>query len=382
MNAITFAVTSERQDASIVRLLLGKTADLNAKDKNGLTVMDWARKWGNDSEIVRMLQDAGAVGSAGLSGAAPGPPTGNATVRQAVERSVALMQASNQTFFRASGCAGCHHQMLGGILVALAREKGLAVDEELAAAQINEVLAERAPSRESLLQRQRVGGYPMRDSLILVSLAAQKYPPNGFTDAVVHNLMGGQWADGSWRGEASRPPLEYSPFSETAYAIRAIQLYAPPGWRTEARRRVQLAAAWLANTKATHTEEKTMQLLGLAWADADRERTRGLGARLLTEQLPDSGWAQRSGFASDAYATGQVLYALQAAAGMAASNPALLRGIRYLLGTQYEDGSWYVRSRSVKFQPYFESGFPHGHEQWISAAGTAWAGLALALAVK
>jgi squalene cyclase len=125
-----------------------------------------------------------------------------------------------------------------------------------------------------------------------------------------------------------------------------------------------------------------MQLLGLAWADSDRERTRGLGARLLTEQLPDSGWAQRSGFASDAYATGQVLYALQAAAGIPASNPALLRGIRYLLGTQYEDGSWYVRSRSVKFQPYFESGFPHGHEQWISAAGTAWAGLALALAVK
>jgi hypothetical protein len=31
----------------------------------------------------------------------------------------------------------------------------------------------------------------MRDSLLLVSLAAQKYPPNRFTDAVVHNLMGG-----------------------------------------------------------------------------------------------------------------------------------------------------------------------------------------------
>jgi hypothetical protein len=36
----------------------------------------------------------------------------------------------------------------------------------------------------------------------------------------------------------------------------------------------------------------------------------------------------------------------------------------------------------VKFQPYFESGFPHGHDQWISAAATAWATMALTLAVE
>jgi hypothetical protein len=34
------------------------------------------------------------------------------------------------------------------------------------------------------------------------------------------------------------------------------------------------------------------------------------------------------------------------------------------------------------FQPYFESGFPHGHDQWISQAGTALAATALTFAVK
>ncbi len=58
------------------------------------------------------------------------------------------------------------------------------------------------------------------------------------------------------------------------------------------------------------------------------------------------------------------------------------RGTEYLLGTQYKDGAWYVRSRSVKFQPYFDSGFPFEHDQWISAAGTAWAALALSLTVE
>ncbi|HEY2933306.1 MAG TPA: hypothetical protein VGK99_16315 [Acidobacteriota bacterium] len=58
------------------------------------------------------------------------------------------------------------------------------------------------------------------------------------------------------------------------------------------------------------------------------------------------------------------------------------RGIRFLLNTQLEDGSWYVRSRSMPFQPFFESGFPHGHDQWISAAASNWATMALAPAAR
>jgi hypothetical protein len=34
----------------------------------------------------------------------------------------------------------------------------------------------------------------------------------------------------------------------------------------------------------------------------------------------------------------------------------------------------------MKIQPYFESGFPHGHDQWISQSATAWAVMALAAA--
>ena len=39
------------------------------------------------------------------------------------------------------------------------------------------------------------------------------------------------------------------------------------------------------------------------------------------------------------------------------------------------------RSRAPEFQPYFESGFPYGHDQWISASATAWATMALAQAM-
>ena len=53
------------------------------------------------------------------------------------------------------------------------------------------------------------------------------------------------------------------------------------------------------------------------------------------------------------------------------------KGISNLLQTQLSDGSWLVHTRSYPVQRYFESGFPHGPDQWISAAATSWATLAL-----
>ena len=64
------------------------------------------------------------------------------------------------------------------------------------------------------------------------------------------------------------------------------------------------------------------------------------------------------------------------------ADPSYQRGVEYLLSTQFPDGSWHVRSRAIKFQPYFESGFPFGHDQWISVAATAWAAQALALSMQ
>src|SRR2546427_122658 len=87
--------------------------------------------------------------------------------------------------------------------------------------------------------------------------------------------------------------------------------------------------------------------------------------------------SQRAELDSDPYATGQALFALSSAIGLAATDAAYQRGVSFLLSTQRADGSWYVRSRAVKFQPFFEGGFPYGHDQWISSMATGWATAAL-----
>jgi squalene cyclase len=76
------------------------------------------------------------------------------------------------------------------------------------------------------------------------------------------------------------------------------------------------------------------------------------------------------------------LWAL-ANAGVAKPGDAVYqKGVKFLLSTQAADGSWHVSSRATKFQIYFESGFPYGHDQWISTMGTGWAASALALAIE
>jgi hypothetical protein len=51
--------------------------------------------------------------------------------------------------------------------------------------------------------------------------------------------------------------------------------------------------------------------------------------------------------------------------------------VKFLLAHQYKDGSWFVATRALRFQPFIQSGFPHGRSQFSSIAGTAWAVMAL-----
>ena len=109
-------------------------------------------------------------------------------------------------------------------------------------------------------------------------------------------------------------------------------------------------------------------------------RTRSIDAAasaLLKEQRSDGGWAQLPTLESDAYATGQALYAIVESGAMMPSDPAYRRGVNFLLKRQLSDGSWFVRTRAIPLQPLFDAGFPHGPDAFISAAGTNWAALAL-----
>jgi squalene cyclase len=157
-----------------------------------------------------------------------------------------------------------------------------------------------------------------------------------------------------------------------------LQCYGPPGIKNDFDRRIARARDYLLEAHPRTTDDRAMLLLGLKWSAASSERVDAAARALLTEQRADGGWAGNRYLASDAYTTGQALDALFQSGKLTSNDAAYRRGVDFLFRTQRPDGSWYVKSRAVKFQPYFESGFPHGHDQWISASGTAMAVIAIA----
>jgi hypothetical protein len=133
--------------------------------------------------------------------------------------------------------------------------------------------------------------------------------------------------------------------------------------------------------KPATAEEHAMRILGLAWSKASpREIETATKPWIALQNKQDGGWSQLPHLTSDAYATGMTLYALFQA-GVSPKSEVYRKGVVFLLQNQYEDGSWFVKSRSFPTQPHFESGYPFGYNQWISTAGACWATLAIAAAI-
>jgi ankyrin repeat protein len=384
---LMYAVASDLLPLDEVKLLIERGADVNAVDRHkqggdsGLSVLDIAKLHG-DTPIVDLLVKSGAKGTA--AGSAILKPRKENTISSAIQGSLPMLQRADANFVPKAACVSCHNNSLAAMVVSAARKSGFPVDEKTAAQQVKANVFGLEKLRDSLHQG-FFGPAPVGDifgpvvlSYILVGLDAEHYKADINTDAVAMYLKSHQSADGQWAYPPAdtRPPLCSDYIGQTALSMRALQLYAPKTDKAAFDQSIQLAAAWLANARPRNNDDRGWRLLGLAWANKDKGATQKAMQELLAIQRTDGGWSDLDSMESNVYATGKALYALQIA-GMPASNAAYSRGAQYLLKTQQEDGSWYVKTRALALQPYFDAGFPHGFDQWISAAGSAWATLAL-----
>jgi ankyrin repeat protein len=381
MTPLMLAVASETQDVKVVKLLLDAGADVSVKSAAGETALDWANKYGS-LPVIEELKRAGSKAALQHSSLPKVVERTDLDPRKALNQSLTLLQRSSTEYFKESGCAGCHHQILTSIAVRAAHTSGMRVDEGAAREQLTSLKAELESQQELLLQ-----GIDLFGSQVLVpylfGLAEAGYATDAVIDSAVADLMTLQSADGSWnRGLGiSRAPIQESNITRTAQAIRILRQYGPPARQIEIENRIALARAWLLRAKPRMGDEYAMRLAGLWWSDAEKQKIQRAAQSLLAQQRRDGGWAGNPNLASDAYSTGEALFALHESGCVAVHDGAYRRGIEFLLRTQHDDGAWHVRSRAAKVMPYFEGGFPFGDDQWISAAGTAWASIALASAV-
>jgi len=257
-----------------------------------------------------------------------------------------------------------------------ARQNGFPVDLKALESQRRESDRRRARITGEMYELTGAINGGMGHGYQLLGQAALGTEPSDFTDAATFFLTGLQTAKGHWASLAHRPPQEDSDITATALALRGLRAY---GEGAEVEAAISRGRSWLVNTPAISSEDRAMRLLGLVWARGDGAEISSARRQILEAQLPSGGWSQTPGRAADAYATGQALTALRAS-GVSPQNRAFTEGVRFLVGTQLADGSWRVSTRRVvSGLPHFETGYPHGIDQFISYAGASWATTALAV---
>ena len=305
--------------------------------------------------------------------------SGSADIRKAVDKSFLLLEQSGYVFTERSAfkCAGCHHTTMTAMVAGLARKKGISV--------IDSFSAQRVEAMERNLRS--VGNPNLMNQFLainfnapytLLGLYAENSPADIYTDISVDYTISQAISDGSFLAESGRVPLQTGDIHCTAFSIRAIQLYASPAKKARVDSMVARTKYWLEKQNPDQQQELVFQLLGMQWCGSSPEQKTHVAQKLYSLQHADGGWSQLKTMASDAYATGQTLYSLYESGMSRPNDDVYQKGIDYLLKSQDQTGAWIVMTRSYGIQPFFTSDFPpYDENQFISAAATNWADLAL-----
>ncbi len=370
---LMWAAYSDRVNPALVAYLLKAGADPLAKNNGGESALDWALRRG-ETAVAKMLRKAGAPQQEPVAV----KRAKTATTEIPVEKMLATLAASGEKSFKNTGCATCHHHTLPLMTLAAARRAGITGHAEQEKKLMNMVFAMVKPVTGILLEASDVvPDLPVTGGYILEALSAEGRPLDEITAAIVQSIVTKQAADGRWIGWSPRGPLENGDIQATMLAIRSMSLYPIPGRKAEFANRMAKAGRWLRTSAPVTAEEYVSRLLGLHWAGMPAADVEEAARQLRAKQRADGGWAQLDTLESDAYATARAVYALREAMGDRADAASRRRGIQYLRKTQLEDGTWHVATRAFPFQPLVDTGFPHGRDQWISAAATSWATIVL-----
>jgi Prenyltransferase and squalene oxidase repeat len=301
----------------------------------------------------------------------------SADVTATINRGLAFLSKDALAWKKEHKCASCHHA--GMIIWAMheAKQRGHEVDEPVLA-DLTKWIAESGDGKTGVPRPANVPkALNTKAVYFALGLAADPKPDAASLKglkAFSETMKSDQSEKGAWLAwPETRPPF-FGDSDESMTALATLALLPPAASGDDAAKTVRdKAMKWLAETKSDDDPQSVAMRLVL-WTRLKRpaDEWQPLVKRIKERQNKDGGWSQAKDMASDAWATGQALYAL-AHAGIKPVDPIIARGHAFLVKTQRDDGSWPMTSRPQK---------PGGKGATslvpITGAGSAWAIIGLA----
>ena len=303
-------------------------------------------------------------------------------IRGAVKKALPLLEAGAKgSMEKRKQCFTCHNQGLPVMALVTARRRGFEIDEGNLQRQVEFTAKFLEANRTNYLAGKGQGGAALTAGYALWTLENGGWKPDDTTATVSEYLLLRQNDLDHWKPQTVRPPTEESEFAVSYVALRGLRTFGTAAQKDRIAQRQKRVREWILKAPAQDTEDRVFRLRALQVAGAPADEISAAARALASVQREDGGWAQLEKMESDAYATGSALAALHQAGGIGTTSAEYQRGLRWLLAHQLAEGSWHVRTRSEPIQSYYESGFPHGDDQFISITASGWAVIALALAL-
>ncbi len=296
------------------------------------------------------------------------PDSGLDRARQAVEAALPFLQEDGVAWMEGrvpiqggDACVSCHHVPFAVWSHAEASRAGLEVGEGMPdlTRRAVEFLGRPGKPRASNVAPVLLG--PVESGAL-----SEAWTSASGGDLVTE-LLGQRERSGGWRARGQFPtqrrPVSESDEVATMWSLLALRGHGQNGAAQE-------------TDDLPTGGDKTIEWLAakaLIATEISPESARPSTVALIDVQNADGGWPWAAGEMSNAYSTGQALYALAIAGGDHAEfRDALSRARRYLVQTQGNDGTWNVASALIS-----EKGNPERdviYHYW----GTAWAVIGLA----
>ena len=292
-----------------------------------------------------------------------------------IERGLSFLVNDAVAWRKERGCATCHHGTMTVWALSEAKQQGYTVAAEILADNV-QWTRDQFVSTWSKPRDLRRGWNQVSLPALYLSVASQSLPilSRDEISRVAAHLARHQEPDGAWlmrppEGTGSPPTWE----SRETTALWALLAW-EPSLNDAAREK---AVAWLRNTEpAPTTQAAALRLLLDLRTGRPAQQIQPRIDELLKRQNNDGGWSQINDLPSDAYATGQALWALSFA-GVKNDRAEIRRAVAFLIANQREDGSWPMTSRNHPGVTTTRKRYPVP----ITYFGSAWATLGLVRSV-